>query len=358
MRRNVLKAAGCILLAALWACNGLNIVPDQDGYLVVDVTIETQFGVRTRSTSLDNYSFLLIRQGGDTLYNSNVEQMTGSPLSLTPGNYTIEVYNEAFTVPAFDKPYYYGRQTAEVVAGESCEVLLVCKQENAGVRVVFSEAFSAQFTTFSMNISGTGGSLNFDSTTNNRWGYFFPGPISLTLTADGSSSDPVERQVQAKYMYSFLVEGTGGTQDNVEPVITVSVDTVRNWITSLWNDVDGTVRGLTKETAYTIAEARTLPGGLSNIWVCGYIVGCYSTTGKFFFGGTETYTNLALADSNTEEDKTKTYPVELPIGAIRDSLNVVDHAAYVLVSKVWIKGTTNASYFGLPGLKNPKEYSW
>ncbi|HOZ20068.1 MAG TPA: hypothetical protein PLT81_06615, partial [Bacteroidales bacterium] len=107
MRRNVLKAAGCILLAALWACNGLNIVPDQDGYLVVDVTIETQFGVRTRSTSLDNYSFLLIRQGGDTLYNSNVEQMTGSPLSLTPGNYTIEVYNEAFTVPAFDKPYYY-----------------------------------------------------------------------------------------------------------------------------------------------------------------------------------------------------------------------------------------------------------
>ncbi|MBP6867477.1 MAG: DUF4493 domain-containing protein [Bacteroidales bacterium] len=357
MRRNILKAAGCILFAALWACNGLNIVPGPDGFLVVDVAVETPFGVRTRSTGLDNYVFLLIKQGGDTLYNSTVGKITGSPLSLTPGNYTIEVFNEPFTAPAYDKPYFYGSQTAEVVGGESCEVLLVCKQENAGVRVVFSEAFSQKYTTYSMNILGTGGSLNYDSTTESRWGYFFPGQINLTLTADGSSLEPIERQIQARYMYNFLVEESGGTQDNVEPVFTLSVDTVRTWVSSTWNNTEGTVRGLTKETAYTIAEARTLEGGLNDIWVCGYIVGCYSSGGVFFFGGNESATNLALADSESYIEKPLSYPVELPLGTIRDALNVVDNPGNLL-KKVWIKGKTNASYFGLPGLKSPKEYSW
>jgi hypothetical protein len=357
MRRNILKAAGCILFAALWACNGLKIVPGPNGTLIVDVAVETPFGVRTRSASLDNYVFLLIKQGGDTLYNSTVEAITGSALSLEPGYYVIEVFNETFTVPAFDKPYYYCRDTAAVVGGESCKVFLVCKQVNAGVRVVFSEAFSVQHASYSINISGTGGSLNYDSTSEDRWGYFFPGQINLTLTADGSSSDPVERQIQEKYMYTFLVEESGGTQDNVEPVITVSVDTTRSWITSLWNDTGGTVRGLTKETAYTIAQASTLEGGLNDIWVCGYIVGCYSSNGSFLYEGSNSATNLALADTDSYIEKPMSYPVELPLGAIRDALNVVDHPDYIH-TKVWIKGKTNASYFGLPGMKSPKEYSW
>ncbi|HNR27839.1 MAG TPA: DUF6359 domain-containing protein [Bacteroidales bacterium] len=357
MRSNVMKAAGCILLAAMWACDGLKFVPGPEGFLVVDVAIETPFGVRTKSSSLDSYVFLLIKQGGDTLYNSTVGAITGSPLSLKPGNYTIEVYNEAFTEPAFDKPYYYGMQTAEVIGGESCEVLLICKQENAGIRVLFSEEFSGQYTTFSMNISGTGGSLKFDNTSVSKWGYFFPGTITLTLTADGFPTEPIERTIQAKYMYNFLVEGSGSTKDNVEPVLTLSVDTTHTWISGLWNDTEGTVRGLTKETAYTIAEARNLPGGLSDIWVCGYIVGCYSSGGTYFYSGNESATNLALADTNSEMDKANTYPVELPAGAIRDALNLVDNPQH-LSKKIWIRGNTSASYFSLPGLKSAKDYSW
>ncbi|HPV87770.1 MAG TPA: DUF6359 domain-containing protein [Bacteroidales bacterium] len=355
MKRFFWRTAGWILLAVMCACDGLKIVPGPDGQLIVNVVVETPFGVRTKNTGVDSYVFLLINQTGDTLYRDTVGAIKGSALSLEPGTYSVVVYNEPFTVPAFDKPHFYGSETAHVIAGESCEVVLVCKQENTGVRVVFSEEFRQIQQNYYMNVAGTGGSLNYDGDTENDWGFFFPGQITLSLFTDGQEVGSVDRQVLAKHMYSFFVERTGTSQENVVPVFTLSVDSTRTWVSSIWNDMNTAGKGLTKETAYSVTEARELEAGIPDIWICGYIIGYYKSSTTLMAGGTDNETNLALADGKNETDINKTLAVNLTAGAIRDGLNLLNHPEN-LYRKVWLKGKTRDKYFGQPGLENLKEF--
>lgn len=356
MKRLFGETAGCMLLAMMCACNGLRIVQGPEGHLIVDVVVETPFGVRTKSAGLDSFVFLLIDQAGDTLHRATVGEIKGSSLSLGPGTYSIVAYNESFTVPAFDKPYYYGSKDADVIAGESCKVELVCKQENTGVRVVFSQEFRQLHQEYHMNVSGTGGSLDYNGDTENLWGYFFPGQVQLALFTGSEEAGSVDRELQAKHMYSFLVERSGDSQENVEPVFTISVDTARTWVSYIWDDPDMAGDGLTKETAYSVAAARTLKGEIPDVWICGYIVGYYSGPSTFLPGGTNCNTNLALADSKTETDKDMTLSVKLSSGTIRDELNLQDHSGN-LYRKVWLKGKTIESYYGQPGLE-VKEAAW
>ncbi|MQR96898.1 endonuclease [Fictibacillus phosphorivorans] len=67
-------------------------------------------------------------------------------------------------------------------------------------------------------------------------------------------------------------------------------------------------------------------------------------------------TNLALADSPSETDKTKILTVQLPASDARAALNLVDHPEN-LGKKVQLTGTLEA-YFSVPGLKNVKEFQF
>ncbi len=67
-------------------------------------------------------------------------------------------------------------------------------------------------------------------------------------------------------------------------------------------------------------------------------------------------TNLAVADSPNETDKTKILPVQLPAGAVRDGLNLKAHPEN-LGKKVQITGDLMA-YFSVPGHKNAKSFSF
>ena len=357
MRSIIFGTAGCILLAAVWSCNGLRIVPGPEGKLMVNVALETPFGVRTKSVDLNSFVFLLIDQGGDTLHRNTVGEITGTPLSLEEGIYSIVVFNEDFDAPAFGKPYYYGSETAEIIAGESCEVGLTCVQENTGIRVVFSEDFETMYENYGMNVSGTGGSLDFDGSSENLWGYFFPGQVTLTLNTEGSPAGSVDRSIEARYMYTFLVESSGNSQENVEPVFTLSVDTTHTWVSCAWDDTGLSGDGTTKETAYSVAAARALDVRIPDIWVCGYIVGHYTTPANFLPGGLESETNLALADDVLEMDINKTLSVSIPLGSIRDELNLKTNPGN-LYRKVCLKGKTKDLYFGQPGLENLKEIFW
>jgi len=358
MCSKILRLAGCVLLAAAWSCDGLKIVPGSEGDLIVNVSVETPFGVKTKSDDLSSYTFLLMDNTTDTLSFCTVGEIAGNSISLTPGTYHIIVYNMLFPEPAFEHPYYYGYKMANVVAGETCEVQIVCKQENCGVRIIFSEEFKQSCTTYNMHVSGACGSLDYDSTTSDTWGFFNPGQTTLALWTDQSLFGSVTKELTAGYMYSFLVEETGNTQDNVEPAFTISVDTTRTWTSDVWNDLGITSnKGTEQETAYSVAEARNLESGLTDTWVCGYIVGYYASVQSFMPGGTDSETNLALADNAGETVKSNTLSIKIQDGAIRDELNLSSNPGN-LYRKVWIKGRTIDSYFGEPGLELLQEIAW
>ncbi|MFC7370281.1 DUF6359 domain-containing protein [Fictibacillus iocasae] len=93
----------------------------------------------------------------------------------------------------------------------------------------------------------------------------------------------------------------------------------------------------------------------------GYIVGTVkggtgSSISYQFEGPFTQDTNLALADSPNETDKTKILAVQLPGGAVREALNLKAHSEN-LKKKIQITGDLLV-YFGVPGHKNAKSFSF
>ena len=92
------------------------------------------------------------------------------------------------------------------------------------------------------------------------------------------------------------------------------------------------------------------------MWVCGYVVGGdLTSSGISFAAPFRTYTNLAIAASRSIRDRDECLSVSLPVGEVRDGLNLVENPD-VLGKKVFLKGNIVASYFGLVGIKDVTEY--
>jgi len=115
-----------------------------------------------------------------------------------------------------------------------------------------------------------------------------------------------------------------------------------------------------KNSPYTVTECQTNQDAGYH-WVQGYIIGT-NTSGATTFkpefqpGAFTSNTNILIAESPNETTKEKIVPVQLPAGAVRNALNLIDnpgnHGEYVK-----IEGTLEA-YFGIPGLRNARAYEF
>ena len=105
-----------------------------------------------------------------------------------------------------------------------------------------------------------------------------------------------------------------------------------------------------------MSQARAHVGEKS-LWVYGYIVGGDLTSnGKSVkIEGIDKTTHLALADSPSMKEKASCLAVELPKGALRDALNLVDHPEFI-GRQIYLKGDVVGSYYGTTGLKSTAEY--
>lgn len=116
-------------------------------------------------------------------------------------------------------------------------------------------------------------------------------------------------------------------------------------------DADGT-----KDSPYTVDRVIAMNNPGSKAWVKGYIVGFYDyNNNSSLVTGTEgaANSNVALAMTPDETDKAKTVAVQLPVGAIRSAVNLLDNPDN-LGMELALYGDLTA-YFGLPGVKNATE---
>ena len=123
----------------------------------------------------------------------------------------------------------------------------------------------------------------------------------------------------------------------------------------------GTVVGDgSKSNPYTVSDlfAMAVPtdkdpvDGQQRVWVKGIIVGALNSAGSAF--ADDVLSNIALGATAGEEDAAKTVPIQLPTGAIRAGLNVVDNPSNkgkeVMVYGYLLK------YMGRAGIKNVDTY--
>ena len=109
---------------------------------------------------------------------------------------------------------------------------------------------------------------------------------------------------------------------------------------------------------YTVAEALAAFTGVAKpAIVKGYIVGSIddkSIDDANFSGNAVLRTNLLIADNADEKDITKCLAVQLPSGAVRNALNLVDNPGNYK-KQVVLTGSLE-KYFGVAGLKNVTKY--
>ena len=113
-------------------------------------------------------------------------------------------------------------------------------------------------------------------------------------------------------------------------------------------------------TEYTVTEAIAAYTGIAKpAIVKGYIVGTVNgmvyTEDCVFSGTAESKINLLLADTPDETDYNNCMPVQLPSGAVRDALNLVDNPGNYK-KLVTLTGSLE-KYFSVAGLKSVSKYS-
>ena len=110
---------------------------------------------------------------------------------------------------------------------------------------------------------------------------------------------------------------------------------------------------------YTVAEAlAAFTGAAKPAVIKAYIVGTIDgqvyDEGCRFSGTAESKTNLLIADNVDETDPAKCMPVQLPSGAVRNGLNLVDNPGNYK-KEVKLTGSLE-KYFGVSGLKTVTKY--
>lgn len=108
-------------------------------------------------------------------------------------------------------------------------------------------------------------------------------------------------------------------------------------------------------------EVSQVLGGAtgSSVWMTGYIVGAVndkSISDAAFAAPFLLKTNILVAATAGETDINKCVAVQLPAGAVRDAVNLVDNATN-LGKQITLKGNLE-KYFGVAGMKTVSDYVW
>ena len=357
------------LVAVLGACDDFGLRSGGQGELR---WIIAGNGADTRAASAeipDTNDFILKVSDakGKILYEGSYGDSPES-LLVDAGSYTVAVHSIEFTTPGFSRPVYGDEQVVVVKAGATVTVRLNCTLENAGVRLQVAPDFLTSYPDGVLFLKSGETRLMYGYA-EKRIAYFKPGPISLVLNDRGADEILLTRTLDARTILTLNISAPyGGTAATSS--ITVAVDTARIWNSESYviggggsgsgsgsgssggDDDSGT--GL--DSAYSVAQAADHIGE-DEIWVFGYIVG-----GDLSSAGTTVKTSkftkathLAIAARSSVTTKASCIAVELPKGPIRDALNLVDHPDLV-GSRVYLKGSLVASYFGTTGLKAVSDY--
>ena len=355
------------LVAALGACDDFGLRSGGQGEL--RWIIEGN-GTRASSAEIPDTNDFILRVSdaqGKVLYEGAYGESPES-LLVAAGSYTVAVHSIEFTAPGFSRPVYGDEQVVVVKAGATVTVRLWCVLENAGVRLQVAPDFLTSYPDGVLFLKSGDTRLMYGYS-EKRIAYFKPGPISLILNSHGADEILLSRTLDARTILTLSISAPhGGTAE--ASTISVAVDTAKIWNHESYviggggsgggsgsqGDGPDDDHGDAIDNAYSVSQAQDHVGE-DEVWVFGYIVGGdLSTAGTTVKTSKVTKaTHLAIASRSTVTAKASCIAVELPKGPVRDALNLVDHPD-LIGSRVYLKGSLVASYFGTTGLKGVSDY--
>lgn len=195
--RETKKLLGVLALALLLgSCSTSNEKEDvtpSKGYVRVSIRKDAQESLPdSLMVSISNASGQAVAQ-----YASPAE-IPSSGLMLPPGSYQLEVTPTNKKVALFSKPIYGGSTSFTVAAGSTSPVSISLKQANFCIGIAYSDKFKASCSGYTTTITSPQGALAY-SATESRLGYFYGGPLTVTVsyTDDKGAKKVYQQQIAA-----------------------------------------------------------------------------------------------------------------------------------------------------------------
>lgn len=177
----VLGAASCSLE------NGGRVLPAGEGIVDINFGYDLDVSAVTKaSVGEDNPIFQLqIKNIEKDVIVKTIDDHTtiNGSVTLKEGRYEIKASNGVEQAAAFEAPYYEGRDTVTVIAGETVSSSIVCTLAGVKVTVEVTDAVKKNFREYGVTVSnGNGGSLLFKDEDFSKAGYFVnTGTLFCTL---------------------------------------------------------------------------------------------------------------------------------------------------------------------------------
>ncbi len=352
--------AAIVLPALIGSCDMLGPESDPEkGELKISFADNQESLTRTGLEIPDTSDFLLTitDSKGKAVYDGRYGDSPES-MSLDAGSYTVSIISEEFHKPAFSSPQFGDEQCVVVPSGGSIDLRLVCSQMNSGIRLLVDSGFLDEYPDGVLMLKSALGRLIYGYS-EKRIAYFNPGEISLVLNEGKSDKVLMTRKLEAREILELKVKVASSPGSSSAEAgkggMTVAVDTLRNWMSDVYviGGDDGGGSGV--YDALTVSEAMSSVGD-EGVWVCGYIVGGdLSSSSASFEAPFDSRTNLLLGPRPSTDDRDACIGVQLPSGALRDALNLVDNPG-LLGRKICLKGNIAEAYYSLVGLKNITAY--
>lgn len=310
----------------------------------------------------DTNDFILtIRDAGGSILYEGAYGDSPESLEVGAGSYSVGVISEPFTAPAFDHPQYGDEQVVTVESGESVTVKLQCTLQNAGVRLKIDSDFLTNYPDGTLYVAQGTDKLLYKYK-ESRIAYLIPGSFSLLMQNLGETETLFTRGIAKREILTLRIQAPAPVQSGKSQIV-VAVDTSKIWTTDLFviggdnggNDTGGN-SGEAPKDAISVGQAAS-HAGEKDIWLYAYIVGGdLSSAGKSVkTSGITKSTHFAVADRSSVTAKESCVAVELPKGALRDALNLVDHPD-LIGTRIYLKGNVVENYFGTTGLKGTSDY--
>lgn len=316
------------------------------------ITLQDPFPAPTRAgeplPDVGSFRITVTDAAGKVYYDGPYERAPDA-LPVPAGAYTVSAVSADFTAPAYDAPQWGDTQVVSVAADADVSVSLSCSQLNCGLRLTVDDNFRKAFPAGTLYLGSTDGSLEhpYDE---RRIAFFRPGTVAVELDEDGYRQTLFARSLEPRQILSVRLCASVGSRSGG---ISLQLDTARTWLSEQFTPGGAGAGDIGQ--AYDVATARTRAGE-KGVWVCGYIVGVATGTGRIAFTPPFTKnTNLVLGARASTTDKERCLSVELRAGELRDALNLQDNPS-LLGRKVYLKGDLVSAYYGIPGLKAPSEY--
>ena len=347
------------LVAVLGACEDFGMDSEAGkGELRWSVDRSAELFTKASAEIPDTNDFLLSVKdaSGKSLYEGSFGD---SPefLSVDEGTYYVSIRSIDFSSPAFARPQYGDDEVVLVGKGASVTVKLKCVLVNSGVRLRVNPNFLTSYPDGVLYLKSDKGRLMY-SYSEKRIAYFLPGTVSLTLYNNGKDETLLSRNLAPQEVLNLSVSAPEPSSTGSK--FEVDVDTTKFWISETYviGGGGGSNGGGEPSDAISVADAAA-HAGENDVWLYGYIVGGdLSTAGKTVKTTDITKnTHIAMAARSSITAKESCLAVELPKGAVRDALNLVDNPG-LIGKRVYVKGDVVASYFGTTGLKSTSDYSF